>query len=124
MRKERIDNPRYPHRVTITRLSVGRASDDDPFGDESLPVGDSVSVLYDGVGRSYTDTTTEGDENVDENKRKASIPVHYDGWREGCYPLDGDMIEVRIGAHVETGIITDCEGDNNRTVVYWKLRRV
>ena len=37
---------------------------------------------------------------------------------------DGDMIEVRIGAHVETGIITDCEGDNNRTVVYWKLRRV
>lgn len=125
MRKANIRNPRYPHTIKIVRVLVGKADENDPFADDDAKVGeDTEIVIYEGEGRSYTDTTTEGGKNVDENKRRASIPVRYDGWCEGCFPLDGDMIEVRIGAHVETGIITDCEGDNNRTVVYWKLRRV
>ena len=46
--------------------------------DDDAPVGeDKETILYYGEGRSYTDTTTEGDKNVDQNKRKASIPVRY-----------------------------------------------
>lgn len=124
MERMDIDNRRYPHEIRITRVTPGRASVDNPFADASAPVDDVVDVLYDGDGRSFTDTTTEGDKNVDENKRKASIPVRFDEWSNGQKPLDGDLIHVTIGENVEDGIVYDCESDNNRTLVYWTLRRV
>lgn len=121
MEEMEINNPRYPHIVRITRKEVGEGIEDNPFSRDVEPVD---IVLYEGPGRSYTDTTTEGDKNVDENKRKASIPVRYDEWGAGKCPLDGDTIEVAVGNNVERGMIKDCEPDNNRTVVYWKFRRV
>ena len=119
-----INNPRYPHRVTIVRLVPGKGDEDNPFADDDAPVNDEEVVLYDGKGRSFTDTTTTGDKNVDENKRKASIPMRFDDWKAGGFPLDGDTIRVRVGNHSEEGMVKDCEDDNNRTVVYWSLRRV
>ena len=119
-----INNPRYPHRVTIVRLVPGKGDEDNPFADDDALVNDEEVVLYDGKGRSFTDTTTTGDKNVDENKRKASIPMRFDDWKAGGFPLDGDTIRVRVGNHSEEGMVKDCEGDNNRTVVYWSLRRV
>jgi len=124
MRKEKTENPRWPHEVKITRFVPGKGSDGNPFADDDAAEEDTITLLYDGRGRSYTDTTTEGDKIVDENKRKASIPVRFDEWVEGRFPLDGDTIEVKIGQHTEEGIVKDAEGDNNRTVVYWALRRV
>ena len=124
MRKEKIDNPRWPHEVRITRVVPGKGSEDNPFADDDAAEEDTTALLYDGRGRSYTDTTTEGNTVVDLNKRKASIPRRFDEWEEGEFPLDGDTIEVRIGKHRETGIVKDAEGDNDRTVVYWNLRRV
>lgn len=116
MEQLEIINDRYPHDIKIVRI----LENDDPFSDGS---GEEI-VLYEGMGRSYTDTTTEGDKNVDENKRKASIPVRYDEWDAGRKPLDGDTIYVTIGSNTEVGMVKDCESDNNRTVVYWNLRRV
>lgn len=117
------DNPRYPHYVKIVRNVVGRADSEDPYSD--APVMDGYEdVLYDGVGRSFTDTTTEGDSRVDENKRKVSIPVRYDEWEAGRKPLDGDMVYVTIGNNSEVGMVKDCESDNNRTLVYWDYTRV
>lgn len=110
--------------MKITRFVPGKGSDGNPFADDDAAEEDTITLLYDGRGRSYTDTTTEGDKIVDENKRKASIPVRFDEWVEGRFPLDGDTIEVKIGQHTEEGIVKDAEGDNNRTVVYWALRRV
>lgn len=81
-------------------------------------------VLYDGEGRVFTDTTTEGNNRVDENKRKASIPVRYDEWDAGRKPLDGDMVYATIGNNTEVGMVKDCESDNNRTLVYWDYTRV
>lgn len=125
MEKEEIKNPRYPHMIKIVRKVAGKADPDDPFADDDAPVGeDKETIVYWGEGRSYTDTTTEGDKNVDENKRKASIPMRYDEWEEGLCPLDGDTIEVTVGKNVEVGMVKDSEGDNNRTVVYWNFRRV
>ena len=121
MEKSEIINKRYPHVVKITRKGVGEGIEDDPFAEDVEP---ETEVLYEDEGRSYTDTTTEGDKWVDENKRKASIPVRYDEWGAGKQPLDGDEIEVLIGSNREVGIIKDSEPDNNRTVVYWNFRRV
>ncbi len=124
MLEQEFDNERYPHDVKITRVIPGRGEDDNPFADDESPVVDVEDVLYEGIGRVYTDTTTTGNATVDENKRKCSIPVRFDEWNEGDFPLDGDTIECVIGKHTEQGIVKDCEADNNRTVVYWSLRRV
>lgn len=121
-----IDNPRYPHRIKIVRRSAATAvsvEDDDPLAENtSTPVPDKI--LYDGMGRAYTDTTTYGSASVDRNKRKASIPVRFNEWEEGAFPLDGDRIETTKGSVVEHGVVRDCEPDNNRTVIYWDFVRV
>ena len=125
MEKENIRSPRYPHNIKIVRKVVGKADPDDPFADDDAPVGeDKEIILYNDEGRSYTDTTTVGDKYVDQNKRKASIPVRYDEWGAGRCPLDGDTIYATIGNNTEVGIVKDCEPDNNRTVVYWEYIRV
>lgn len=114
MRKEEIENPRYPHRVTITRLKVS----DNPFAEGE----DETVVLYSGPGRSYTDTTVTGDGKVDTNRRKAVIPIRFDMWAEPI--LDGDMIKSEIGSITEEGVVTDFESDNQRTMIYWEYGRV
>ena len=125
MEKENIRNQRYPHHIKIVRKVVGKSDPDDPFTDDDAPVGeDKEIILYNDEGRSYTDTTTVGDKYVDQNKRKASIPVRYDEWGAGRCPLDGDTIYATIGNNTEVGIVKDCEPDNNRTVVYWEYIRV
>ena len=125
MRKANIRNPRYPHTIKIVRVLVGKADENDPFADDDAKVSeDTEIVIYEGEGRSYTDTTTEGGKNVDENKRKASIPVRYDEWDADRCPLDGDMIYSTVGNNTEVGMVKDCEPDNNRTVVYWDFTRV
>lgn len=135
MLKEEIINPRYPHEILIYRVwkkntdNASAVDDDDPFA-ESTPSGngsDSIeerTVLYQGKGRSYTDTTTNGDGKVESNKRKASIPVRFDEWGKDSWPLDGDTIEVTMGNVKERGTVKDFEPDNNRSVVYWELLRV
>lgn len=121
---EDIENERYPHDITVVRVLQGKGDENNPFAEDEAPVVDAEDVLYDGIGRVYTDTTTTGDANVDENKRKASIPVRYDEWSEYDFPLDGDVIRCTIGNHTEEGVVKDCESDNNHTIVYWSLRRV
>ena len=119
MRKPNIINERYPHFVRIVRVDK-KSDEENPFADEE----EKAITLYEGPGRSYTDTTTEGDKNVDENKRKSSIPVRFDEWDAQRKPLDGDMIYSTVGNNTEIGMVKDCEPDNNRTVVYWNFRRV
>lgn len=118
-----ITNQRYPHAVRITRRSRPQTCVDDPFADVDEGVGDSI-VIYDGVGRSYANTTTTGSDKVEDNKREISLPVRFDEWEANMYPLDGDEVEVRMGSIVETGTVKDFEPDNNRSIVYWELLRV
>ena len=69
MEKENIKNPRYPHVIKIVRNFVGKSDIDDPFADEDAPVGEDKEILiYLGEGRSYTNTTTEGDKYVDKTR--------------------------------------------------------
>lgn len=117
MRKQVIINPRYPHNIKIVRTAY--ADDIDDTQAES-----TEEVIYDGKGRSFTDTTTNGTVEVDLNKRKASIPVRYDEWDAGKQPLDGDTIYATVGKNTEIGRVRDCEPDNNRSLVYWDFVRV
>lgn len=112
MIKENIINERYPHLVVITRL----VTSDNPFEQDK-----SLDVIYKGVGRGFTDTTTTGDSKMDTNRRKASIPVRYDEWWTELCP--GDRIAVKRGQFIEKGVIRDFEPDNNRTLIYWEYNR-
>lgn len=113
METEVIDNPRYPHKVKITRMEYP--------ADEFDPTPAKERVLYNGAGRGFTDTTTEGGKGIDENKRKASIPVRFDEWRKPV--LKGDKIKITKGRISEDGEVYDFEPDNNRTIIYWNLVR-
>lgn len=137
MRKEVISNPRYPHTIKIVRIqgrivpveNTSEIGDEDPFAsnDTSSPQTKTERkevILYEGCGRSFTDTTTNGMGNVDINKRKASIPVRYDKWEADKQPLDGDIIYATIGNNTEKGRVRDSEPDNERSIVYWELVRV
>lgn len=120
MRKERIDNPRYPHHIRIVRKVLSDWLDDEQSEQEI--------VIYEGVGRSYTDTTTTGDAKVDTNKRKCSIPVRFDKWSgsEGdmqLIPLSGDMVYVIKNNIHEEWEVRDFEPDNDRSVVYGEHNR-
>lgn len=135
MLEEEIINPRYPHDILIYRAFKQKTEFDSPVGDDddnpfaeddsdTKPIEDTRTVLYEGKGRSYTDTTTTGDGKVESNKRKISIPVRFDKWKKDLYPLDGDIVEVTMGNVKENGTVKDFEPDNNRSVVYWELLRV
>lgn len=137
MRKEVISNPRYPHTIKIVRIqgrivpveNTSEIGDEDPFAsnDTSSPQTKTERkevILYEGCGRSFTDTTTNGMGNVDINKRKASIPVRYDKWEADKQPLDGDIIYATVGNNTEKGRVRDSEPDNDRSIVYWELVRV
>lgn len=120
MRKNSVKNPRYPHQITITRVSHVESDSNNPFVRAG---GDTVrTIVYDGKGRSFTDTTTDGNGRVDTNKRKASIPVRYDAWKD-LWPLDGDEIAVVMGDVTERGRVKDFEPDNDRSIIYWEYNR-
>lgn len=97
---------------------------DDPLVEEATGYVMEEETIYEGRGRSFTDTTTNGGVEVDMNKRKASIPVRFDRWEDGKLPLDGDTIYATVGNNTEVGRVRDCEPDNNRTLVYWDFVRV
>ena len=114
MRKKTISNPRYPHLIKFVRkVNPDRYSSDDQ----------TEVIIYEGVGRSYTDTTTTGDAKVDTNKRKASIPVRFDEWEASKIPMSGDILRVTKGNIKEEWEVKDFEPDNNRSVVYGEHNR-
>ena len=114
MKKQRVYNPRFPHTIKVTRMVVS----DNPFDDEGTPV-----ILYCGKGRSYTNTTTDGDGKVVTNMRKASIPVLFDEWKGDRCILNGDTIEVMIGDIYEKGVVRDMEPCNFGTEISWDYIR-
>lgn len=113
MRLTKVNNPRYPHSIKIVRRELpGRYSNGEP----------EEHIVYEGMGRSYTDTTTTGNAKVDLNKRKASIPVRFDKWK-GLVPTSGDILIVVKGNITEEWEVKDFEPDNNRSVIYGEYNR-
>lgn len=113
MRKVKVSNPRYPHTIKIVRREVP-----DRYSEGKL----EEQIVYEGIGRSYTDTTTTGDAKVDSNKRKASIPVRFDEW-DDLVPMSGDVLIAVKGNITEEWEVKDFEPDNNRSVIYGEMSR-
>ena len=114
MRKNKVRNPRYPHSIRIVRMI---------YPDRYTKSEATEEVIYEGAGRSYTDTTTTGDAKVDTNKRKASIPRRFDEWENGKVPMSGDILRVVKGSITEEWEVKDFEPDNDRSVVYGEHNR-
>lgn len=111
----RIRNPRFPHTIKIWR----ETGSDDPFVDTVTTV-----ILYEGVGRSYTDTTTTGDGKVISNRRKAAIPMRCDDWTEFTDIHSGDIISVTLNTGiVEEGKVSDREVGTMGTNIVWEFVR-
>jgi len=113
MRKNKVSNPRYPHTIKIVRRELS-----DRYSEREL----AEQIVYEGIGRSYTDTTTTGDAKVDSNKRKASIPVRFDEWNS-LIPMSGDVLIAVKGNITEEWEVKDFEPDNNRSVIYGEMNR-
>jgi len=132
MRKVEIENPRYPHTITIVRMIVPDWLDDESetsSSSSSSEGDDDEMIIYQGPGRSFTDTTTTGDAKVDTNKRKCSIPVRFDQWPAADekgnlrIPMSGDLVRVVKANITEEWEVRDFEPDNNRSIVYGELNR-
>jgi len=134
MRKVEVDNPRYPHHIRIIRKVASDWLNEETAADATGT--GAEMVVYEGCGRSYTDTTTTGDAKVDTNKRKASIPMRFDDWACKCkkaeaqtkqagppFPMSGDLLYVTKGRIGEEWEVKDFEPDNDRSVVYGELNR-
>lgn len=120
MRKEVVNNPRYPHYIRIIRKVVSNWLEDEQTEQDF--------IVYAGPGRSYTDTTTTGDAKVDTNKRKCSIPMRFDTWGgevngAQLVPMSGDMVYIIKGRIREEWEVKDFEPDNDRSVVYGEYNR-
>lgn len=151
MRRNVVDNPRYQHHIRIIRKVMKDWLDDASSSSSSSSSDEDERelVVYDGPGRSYTDTTTTGDAKVDSNKRKASIPVRFDKWvsadaanapcccaetsssddaepiepSKPLIPMSGDILYVTKAHITEEWEVKDFEPDNDRSVVYGELNR-
>lgn len=110
MKRWNLDNERFPHTI-----KVYRETKEDAFSSAS-----AGKILYEGKGRSFTNTTTDGDV-VTLNMRKAAIPPIFSEWEDPI--LAGDIIEVWIGEVHEYGVVTDWEPANFGTEIYWKYVR-
>lgn len=109
MRKDKIDNERFPHVVKITR----NTGSNDPFNSTA-----TEKVLYNGIGRSFSSTTTDGNGKVITNSRQVSLPLKFNEWTEPI--LNNDIIKVTIGNLSETGMILDMAANNGTTTIYWE----
>lgn len=136
MRKVEVDNPRYPHTIKIVRKLVPDWLDDDDdlsgsssSSSSSSEGDDDEIVIYEGPGRSFTDTTTTGDAKVDTNKRKCSIPVRFDQWPAADengnlrIPMSGDLVQVVKANITEEWEVKDFDPDNDRSIVYGEHNR-
>lgn len=110
MRKQTINNPRYPHTVKVVRVT-----ESDWLADEQ---GQSEETVYFGPGRCYTSGGVGG-QAVDITSRQISIPIRFDEWNT-LHPSSGDTVTVTMGEVTETMEVKDFEPDNNRTVLYCK----
>jgi hypothetical protein len=106
-----MENPRFPHTVTIRRTIPG-----DPFGGSSTD-----TIIYGGACRSYTRQTTNDRGEVLTSSRTLAIPVRRGEWV--TMPEEGDYIEVTIGSIIEYGRVIDKLPNNFGTDVVWKYGR-
>lgn len=108
-----VNNPRFPHTVTITRGGTF-----DPFGTSESP---DYTVVYEGECRSYQQEYVKTSGTVAQSVRCLAIPIAYGEWEN--IPLENDIVVVDLSSHTETGRVIDKQPNNFGTDIYWAYER-
>ena len=126
------DNPRFPHALTLTRVTVVPSEDDpfvggvdsDPFaeqvpGNGGLNANDSGSsseTLYEGECRSYRNVTTKTRDGVLVSDYVIAMP------RADFAILPGDKVSVVANNRTMTGVVVDSQTTNLGTNIWWNQK--
>lgn len=112
---KKINNPRWPHKVVITRVK-----EFDPMVDINLP---EPILVYDGKCRSYQKEYVSTTGEVMVSKRVLSLPETIKDWTSETLPLENDLVEVDYGSYKEKGVVVDKQPNNLGTDIYWNYGR-
>ena len=124
-------NPRFPHTLTLTRVTVTPQQDDpfvtpvedDPFADENAtPVAETPSgeteteTLYDGECRSYRNVMTKTRDGVLVSDYVIAMP------RADFAILPGDKLSVAANNRTMEGVVVDSQTTNFGTNIWWNQK--
>ena len=126
------DNPRFPHALTLTRVTVVPSEDDpfvggvdgDPFAEQvsgngrrnANDSGSSSETLYEGECRSYRNVTTKTRDGVLVSDYVIAMP------RADFAILPGDKVSVVANNRTMTGVVVDSQTTNLGTNVWWNQK--
>ena len=132
------ENPRFPHTLTLTRVTVVSSADDpfvepaedDPFAEQGeTPVVEQgtrtavsssddadtdTETLYEGVCRSYRNVTTKTRDGVLVSDYVIAMP------RVDFAILPGDKVVVVANNRTLEGVVVDSQTTNLGTNNWWK----
>ncbi len=117
------DNPRFPHALTLTRVTVV-PSGDDPFAEQvsgngkrnANDSGSSSETLYEGECRSYRNVTTKTRDGVLVSDYVIAMP------RADFAILPGDKVSVVANNRTMTGVVVDSQTTNLGTNIWWNQK--
>ena len=126
-------NPRFPHTLTLTRVTVVTSQDDpfavpvedDPFADENAtPVVVTPSsetetetiTLYEGECRSYRNVVTKTRDGVLVSDYVIAMP------RVDFAILPGDKVSVVANNRSMEGVVVDSQTTNFGTNIWWNQK--
>lgn len=112
---KRISNPRFPHKVVVTRLL--------PFDPLEQIEPSEAKVIYEGVCRSYQKEYVSTTGDVMTSKRVLSLPLTLKDWTADTIILENDLVEVDYGSYKEEGIVVDKQPNSLGTDIYWNYGR-
>lgn len=112
---KKINNPRWPHKVKVTRVI--------PFDPLTMIEPEESKVVYEGKCRSYQKEYVSTTGEVMTSKRVLSLPLTLSDWTSETIILENDLVEVDYGSYVERGKVVDKQPNNLGTDIYWEYGR-
>ena len=125
-------NPRFPHMLTLTRVTVVNPGDDpfappvndDPFAEQgaspSVSSADeqemAVETIYEGECRSYRNVVTKTRDGVLVSDYVIAMP------RADFAILPGDKVSVVANNRSMEGVVVDSQTTNLGTNIWWNQK--
>ena len=124
-------NPRFPHTLTLTRVTAVPSQDDpfvvpvedDPFAEESPAQAEApssgsteVETLYEGECRSYRNVVTKTRDGVLVSDYVIAMP------RVDFAILPGDKVSVNANNRTMKGVVVDSQTTNFGTNIWWNQK--
>ncbi len=125
------ENPRFPHSLTLSRVTATVSQDDpfvtpagdDPFADETqAPAAEPASgtteteTLYEGECRSYRNVVTKTHDGVLVSDYVIAMP------RVDFAILPGDIVVVEANNRTMNGVVVDSQTTNFGTNIWWNKK--